>query len=98
MVNWSFPAKNDLRRIYDYIANDSKFYAKRLVETIVEKTEILDKFSKVGRVVPEIEDDNIREIFIYSYRVIYEISSTNIEILAVIHGRRDFPSMRFDDL
>jgi toxin ParE1/3/4 len=40
--------------------------------------------------VPEIDNPNIGELFVYSYRLIYEISSDGIEILAVIHGRRDF--------
>ena len=45
----------------------------------------------MGRIVPEIEDPNIRELIIYSYRLIYEISPNRIEILAIIHGKQDFP-------
>jgi len=44
----------------------------------------------MGRVVPEIGDVNIRELFLYSYRLIYELSSDKIEILAIIHGKQDF--------
>ena len=40
--------------------------------------------------IPEIEDENIREVFLYSYRLIYEIASEKIKILAIIHGRQDF--------
>jgi hypothetical protein len=43
-------------------------------------------------VVPEIEDPQIRELFVYSYRLIYQISSPNIEIFALIHARKDFLS------
>ena len=42
----------------------------------------------MGRVVPEIGDENIRELFIYSYRVIYRIEKERILIVAVIHGKR----------
>ncbi len=95
MVNWTEPAKNDLRRIYDYIAFDSVYYAKNVVRTIVSKTKILEKYSELGRVVPELETQEIREIFVYSYRIIYEIKKRNIEILTVIHGKRDFESTDF---
>jgi toxin ParE1/3/4 len=90
MVKWSRPARIDLKQIHDYIAKDSGYYAKRVVQSIVEKTEELIDFPKIGRIVPEIDDPNIRELFVYSYRLLYEITPDGIEILAVIHGRRDF--------
>ncbi|MCF6210058.1 MAG: type II toxin-antitoxin system RelE/ParE family toxin [Gammaproteobacteria bacterium] len=43
---------------------------------------------KAGRVVPELGNADIRERFLYSYRLIYEMSSGVISILAVIHGKR----------
>ena len=98
MVEWSGPAKRDLRQIYDYIAKDSKYYAKSVVRNIVDKSETLEPFPKVGRVVPEINDSNIREIFIYSYRLIYEIRSNSVGILAIVHGRRDFSNSNLDML
>ena len=90
MVTWSNPAKNDLKKIHDYIAKDSKFYAVKVSQEFIEKSEKLKVFPKMGRIVPEIGDPNIRELFVYSYRLIYEISSAKIEILAIIHGRQDF--------
>jgi len=90
MVKWSRPARMDLKQIHDYIAKDSRYYAKKVVQTIVEKTEELMVFPEIGRIVPEIDDPNIRELFVYSYRLIYEITPNGIEILAVIHGRLDF--------
>lgn len=44
MVIWSIPAKNDLKQIYDYIAKDSKYYAKNVTQNIVEKTDQLSEF------------------------------------------------------
>lgn len=43
MVIWSTPAKNDLKNIHDYIANDSKFYAKKVSEDFIEKSERLEE-------------------------------------------------------
>jgi toxin ParE1/3/4 len=71
VVKWSNPAKFDLKQIRDYIARDSKFYAQKVSQEIVEKFEKLNLFPEVGRVVPEIEDPRIRELLIYSYRLIY---------------------------
>ena len=98
MVRWSLPAKEDLRRIHDYISVDSKFYAKKISQDIVEKTERLNDFPKCGRVVPEIGDSNIREIIIYSYRLVYAINPTAIEVLGIIHGKQDFSSAQFGTL
>ncbi|MGD8261974.1 MAG: type II toxin-antitoxin system RelE/ParE family toxin [Desulfobacterales bacterium] len=92
MVKWSVPAKNDLKQIHDYIAKDSKYYARRVIQEIVAKTETLADFPEIGRVVPEISDQNTRELLVYSYRLVYEISARGIEILSIIHGRRDFYS------
>jgi toxin ParE1/3/4 len=64
MVKWSVPAKNDLKQIHDYIAKDSRYYAQNVVQEIVAKTETLIDFSKIGRVVPEISDQNIRELIV----------------------------------
>ena len=92
MVKWSLPARNDLKQIHDYIAEDSRYYARNVIHEIVAKTENLTELPEIGRTVPEIRDQNIRELMVYSYRLIYEISESGVEILAIIHGRRDFKS------
>ena len=60
MVKWSFPARNDLKQIHDYIAKDSKYYARNVIQEIVVKTETLTELPEIGRTVPEISDQNIR--------------------------------------
>ena len=88
LIIWSRRATDDLEEIAQYIAQDSAHYANSVVRTILQKTRMLGKFPYIGRVVPEFADDLIREIFAYSYRIIYKISDDKIEIAAVIHGRR----------
>lgn len=90
MVKWSKPAKLDLKQIHNYIARDSKFYAQKVSTEIVEKSEKLNSFPEVGRIVPEIGDPNIKELLIYSYRLIYEVFPGRVEVLALIHGKRNF--------
>jgi len=60
MVIWADPAKADLRSIHDFIAADSKFYAKKVTLDIVEKANRLKEYPMIGRKVPEISDENIR--------------------------------------
>jgi len=98
MVTWSISARNDLKQIYDYIAKDSKYYATNVAQNIVSKAEKLSEFPEIGRVVPEIGDENVRELIIYSYRLIYEVVPNGAQILAIIHGKRDFSSLDRNDL
>jgi len=79
-----------LKKIYDYIARDSKYYAEKVSQDILERSEKLNEFPEIGRIVPEIGEVNIREVIVYSYRLIYEISSDKIEVLALIHCKQDF--------
>ena len=90
MVKWTSTAKKDLKKIYSYIAEDSRYYARRVAQDIVEKTEGLNDFPEIGRIVPEINDKKIRELIVYSYRLIYEVKNDDVDILAIIHGKRDF--------
>jgi len=90
MVTWSLPAKHDLKKIHGFIAEDSQHYALKVSQEFLEKTNVLTDFPEMGRIVPEIDHPKIRELFIYSYRLIYEISQENIEVLAIIHGKQNF--------
>ena len=92
MVIWAAPAKTDLKAIYDFVASDSKYYAKKVIQDIIDRTSIIETDPMIGRKVPEIDDENIREIFAYSYRILYEIKTESIYIISIIHGRRDFIS------
>jgi len=89
VVEWSRPARDDLRAIHEYIALDSKFYAKSTIRKIVERASLVSGMPEIGRVVPELGEDAIREVFIYSYRLIYQIFPDRVAVLAVVHGHRD---------
>jgi plasmid stabilization system protein ParE len=92
MVKWTAHATDQLRPIHDYIAQDSPLYAKRVADALVRKTFLLDELPCMGRKVPEFDDEGVRELSLYSYRILYEIKITHINILAVIHKRRDLQS------
>ena len=40
--------------------------------------------------VPELQDESLRDVFVYSYRSVYELVNDTIQINAIIHGRKDF--------
>ena len=87
-IEWSSTAQNDLNDIIDYIAKDSVEYALSFYEQIREKTENLTKFPKIGRIVPELDDPNIRELILRNYRLIYRILEENVQIVRLFHGSR----------
>lgn len=85
---WSEEALSDIESIAEYISRDSLYHAQQVVERIVELGESLPAQPRLGRVVPELDRPTVRERFVYSYRLIYEIKDDVIHILAVIHGKR----------
>jgi len=87
-LNWSEEALEDLESIATYIEKDSPVYAKAVVSKFFEKVEILKTNPHLGRKVPETNSEIIREIFVYSYRLIYTLEENSILVLAVIHGKR----------
>lgn len=88
-IEWTEPALSDLESIRDYIRRDSEYYAARFIERIIEAVENLEKFPEVGRSVPEAEEENIRELLFYNYRIMYRVERERILILTIIHGARD---------
>ncbi len=89
MVIWAQQAVVDLRSIHDFIARDSRYYAKKVVHDIREIVDELNGLPKMGRIVPELNEEDVRELFLYSYRIIYEIKDEVIFVLAVVHQRRN---------
>ena len=85
---WSPQAIEDIQAIAEYIGRDSTIYAETTVEQIFQAPEKLMQFPKLGRIVPEKNDESVREIFAFQYRVIYEIVESEIHILTVVHGKR----------
>ena len=89
-VIWTLQAKAMLDEAIFYIAEDSLSAAQRALERALEAAASLATLSERGRVVPELEIPTIRELFVQRYRLIYEVQETKIEVLAFLHGARDF--------
>ncbi len=87
-VVWSPRAVEDVRAIAAHITGDSLAYARSVAQKIVASTRKLATFPMLGRMVPEFGDEHIREVFAYSYRIIYRVEGETVTIAAVVHGRR----------
>ncbi len=85
-VHWTNNAEEHLNLIYKYISTNSSFYAKRMIDRLTQRSKQISSFPLSGRIVPEFENERIREVIEGSYRIIYHIKTDQIDILAIIHG------------
>ena len=88
-VRWSDAALDDLHAIGEYFERTSGHYARSVVAGLYEAAEVLADHARLGRVVPEVGVDHIREIVRDGYRLVYVVSGDLAEVLAVLHGRQD---------
>ncbi len=88
MVRWTTRALTDLKAIHDRIAEDAPLSAKAVVAEIRRKAESLAELPYLGRQVPEISNELIREIPAHSWRIIYAIRDGKVNILTLLHKRR----------
>ncbi len=89
MVIWTEPAKNDLKNIYNYIAYDSEYYAKQVIGDILSKVSYLKDNPMIGKMVEEVNDSTVRQIFSYDYRIIYQNIQENCFILTILRSRQN---------
>jgi toxin ParE1/3/4 len=88
---WTDQAITDLSDIGEYIGENSEKYAKLTVKKLFERPAILKSFPQAGRIVPEKNEENLRELIEGNYRIMYEIvSADQINILTVYHSAKDF--------
>ena len=90
-VHWTNTALGHLLAIYEYIAQDSSLYAQRMVDRLTRRSEQIAAFPLSGRMVPEFEAEDIRELVEKPYRIIYRIKPEQIDVLAVIHAAQLLP-------
>ncbi len=93
-IKWTEKASCNLQAIFEYIAKDSRTYATRYVKALISATKRLEAMPLCGRIVPEFENPELREVIYGNYRIIYRIIGKDcIEILAVVHGSRDMKTL-----
>ena len=89
-IRWTNQALADLEAIRNFIARDAPSVAQVFVDNVFEAVKRLEVFPRSGRIVPEIGQEDIREILFGSYRIVYVVGEEDVNILTVFHASRPF--------
>ncbi len=87
-IRWSPKAADTFEEICNFIGKDSGFYASMFAKKINSIVKYLSSFPEAGRVVPEYQDNNLREKIFQNYRIVYRIKGYFIEIVTISHSAR----------
>ena len=90
-IIWSPLAIDRASEIAEYIALDKSSAARKWISTLFAKVEKLSSSPKIGRVVPEIGDQQFREMIYRNYRIIYRMEKKQLSILTIRHGKQILP-------
>jgi toxin ParE1/3/4 len=96
-VEWSERARDDLRAIFAHIAADNRTAAERWISRIVERAELTTEAPLLGRIVPELAREDVRETYLRSYRIVYRTDGKDMWILTVFEGSRLLRPDQIDD-
>jgi len=87
-ILWTKEALFQLGEIENYIAGDNPNAGAEFIDKIISKAETLKDNPKMGRVVPELAIEKIREILYKNYRIVYIVKKNSLEILTVFEGHK----------
>ena len=62
-----------------------------MIDRLTKRSEQIAAFPQSGRMVPEYQAPDIREVIERPYRIIYRIKQEQVDILAVVHGAQVLP-------
>ncbi len=83
-IRWTPQAADDLEAIAEFISADSPHYAGLFVLNVLRAVERLERFPKLGRIVPEADNPSIREVLLGNYRIVYRLRSGAVELLTIL--------------
>ena len=87
-LRWTARARRDLLAIGRYIARDNPEAGRRWVQRLRERSRAAARRPLAGRVVPELQRNDVREVFLRSYRIVYRLRKDAIHVLTVCEGHR----------
>lgn len=92
-VIWSEQDLEDLDATCLFIARDAPTAAKMFAYKAFEASDLLQEFPLMGRIVPELNQANLRELILGNYRLIYTFDPKKDQaaVLTLLHGARLFP-------
>lgn len=92
-IVWSPLSFERLEDIYEFIAKEDSSAANKLIKRIFLRVESLSKYPERGRKVPEVNRNEIREIFEGEYRIIYKIEPKKIIVLTIRNFKQLLPQI-----
>jgi toxin ParE1/3/4 len=93
-LRWSARALRDLEQIGAYIAADDAVAAARWIERLNARAMAAARVPGTGRVIPSYRRNDIREVWLKNYRIVYRIVSGTVEVLTVREGHQRLPPAR----
>jgi addiction module RelE/StbE family toxin len=90
-IIWSPLAVERAAEIAEYISRDNPTAAEKWIDTVFSKVEQLKSFPESGRIVPEINSKDFRELIYGNYRIIYRVEKIQVSILTIRHGKQILP-------
>ncbi len=97
-LRWTKRARRDLVEIGRFIARDKPMAARRWVERLRQRARSAAELPQTGRKVPEVDRDDVREVLLRNYRIVYRIHGTEIRVLTVFESHRLLPREVLDEL
>ena len=90
-VKWATPAWQDVEEQARFIARDSPRYAVVLQREAQAAASSLRQFARRGRIVPERDDERLRELIVgHSFRLIYKVvADEEVHVIAFVNAARD---------
>ena len=92
-LRWTEQAVEDIRAIREFIGRDSPRYGGLVAERLVAATGRIELFPRSGRIVPELGRQDLREIIVGEYRLVYRVEPEAAVLLTVFRSSRLFPTI-----
>ena len=94
-VIWMDEAIADLKSIVLGIAQDNPDAALHWGEKLRQKSGVLAEYPRFGRIFQKLGRDDVREINVPPYRIVYHVSDVTrkVWVLTVWHGAREEPEI-----
>lgn len=93
-VVWTAQARDALTEALEHLAGDSRAAAERLLTDCLAAASSLAELSQRGHRIEEASEAAVRQLIVQRYRLLYEVTDAEVQILALIHGARDFAAWR----
>ena len=98
ILRWTDRARRDLLAIGRYMARDNPAAARQWVERLRERARQAATTPQAGRMVPELRREDIREVFLRTYRIVYRVREQTIDVLTVFEAHCRFDTTDLPEL